>query len=396
MFTFSRIKRRIHRKSHYYYPILNGELVVDVSDGDRSIRVENATIAAVASSFQWNDSTIDKHVAARLQIAAWAIGLADPPELLAEPPEKAPNAFDKTLLLPGQHEHLVAKLATGNPIAIRVPMFVVKKGIEPQKSYFDIFLQYDPRLPRGDDQYIRSGINVSGITGQAPPGVRALLVVSDEPLAELLGDSENPSHELWQSRGVDILTQRYVRGPTMVQFVKSAIDRIARLLLVPLSKRDTSLLRDIFFVKDDSDESDDGFQISRGKEGGGEEETKLFPNLPHVIKSFLIVALKDGFEIKGNTKYEGKHKPIRIRCAYAVFRGNPFKQYREFDFKLGQGINVELNGVLETISDAIVGPNVLQVTPSIPDFAVRITGFDANRGVEIDAKSAVADQEAEA
>jgi hypothetical protein len=388
---------------HYFYPILAGKLVIEIIEGGRMSRLDNATIQSTANALKWDadHQFLADLLPGRLEHAAWVVRSKELPVSLREPPLKKAPCLDNSLFHPKQHEELANRFAGGERLAIRVPVFVEKKGSEPLKSFFDVFLQYDPALRRGDDQYLRSGITISQVAGQAPAGVRALLIVDDAPLAALLGDSEGPSHETWHSRGVDRISNRYVRGPTTIQFVKTAVKRLSELLLTPVSVRDTKLLQDIFFVDEPTVPSDDEEdKANEGAPGGPAGAKKPPPPTlpPGPAKPFITKPRDNGFIVKGNSHYTGPRRPVRIGFAYAVFRGNPMKQFRDADFSLHRrdDLRVSLAGVKETLDEAVKAPNILEVTPTTSDFVVEVTGFDRNRGLRVDARSCEIQPEDEA
>lgn len=219
-----------------------------------------------------------------------------------------------------------------------------------------------------------------------------LLIVEHEPLATLLSDSEDVSHENWKTRGADLVTQRYERGPSTVQFVRSAVRRLAHILMTPTGVRDTTLLQDIFFVEEpstDDDLSDVGDVRGTRTKNKPSPEPIVGPFPAGSPKAFTRSSLADGFAVHGNRSFDGEMKPIEIRMAYATFKRNPFTQYREFDFslkKVGQ-LKVALGDVVESLDEAIRGPNVVRVTPRSNAFSVVITGFDRNRALEVAVRS---------
>lgn len=141
------------------------------------------------------------------------------------------------------------------------------------------------------------------------------------------------------------------------------------------------------------------YDIAARKEGIGEAhrtidlpvgkglhvELVLRPQPPP--KMFAKVPLDDGFGIRGNPKFQGAFRPIRVRLAYAAWGGS--KSYDPADFSLENlGMSISFSGVREGVrAELITAPNVLRFTPVRSDFYVEVRGFDVNRALYVDARS---------
>jgi len=84
---------------------------------------------------------------------------------------------------------------------------------------------------------------------------------------------------------------------------------------------------------------------------------------------------------------------IRVRCAYDVLSGNPFKRFSDLDFdlfKAHQG-DKRLSGslsIIKTNADCWPSePNQLDVRAHNSNFLVEVVGFDRNRDLVIEAQS---------
>lgn len=90
---------------------------------------------------------------------------------------------------------------------------------------------------------------------------------------------------------------------------------------------------------------------------------------------------------------------IRIRCAYDVLSGNPFKRYSELDFSLFKAVQEDARAPLSFEpkgSLAIrkrdadcwpVEPNEMDIKARTNSFSVEVVGFDPNRDLVIEAQS---------
>jgi hypothetical protein len=72
---------------------------------------------------------------------------------------------------------------------------------------------------------------------------------------------------------------------------------------------------------------------------------------------------------------------MRIRVAYDVLSGNPFKAHDSYDFDLSKK-GLEIAGKHIELVDRLAGALVLDCTG--PEFRLKVTGFDPNRDLIID------------
>ncbi len=83
---------------------------------------------------------------------------------------------------------------------------------------------------------------------------------------------------------------------------------------------------------------------------------------------------------------------IRIRCAYDVLSGNPFKRFSDLDFDLfkAQRGDFEGAGILRIKQSSAdcwpTEPNRADVRANNVNFRVEIVGFDPNRDLMIEAE----------
>jgi hypothetical protein len=85
-------------------------------------------------------------------------------------------------------------------------------------------------------------------------------------------------------------------------------------------------------------------------------------------KMFVKVPLENGFGIRGNPKYAGSLRAVRVRMAYAAWGGS--KSFADADFTLDdESLTVSFSGVQETDrKQLIAAPNVLKFTPALREF----------------------------
>jgi hypothetical protein len=117
---------------------------------------------------------------------------------------------------------------------------------------------------------------------------------------------------------------------------------------------------------------------------GTEARPPKVPPIESKPRSYRLSHLPGGFRLQDGTIAE-KDLPItiRVRAAYDVLRGNPFKKHSAADFDFSKkGINVESLGA--EVSAASASNLVIEVKKS--RFVVNVTGFDVNRDLILDAE----------
>ncbi|HEY3055272.1 MAG TPA: hypothetical protein VGK31_05005 [Thermoanaerobaculia bacterium] len=338
--SFERIVESAVRQ--YFYPILRGELVVDVDDG-----VRKESISA---------RTIDRWASGRPEIALARWSLLEAPATTF-----SPRSGEKALE-PGLRE----RFERGERIAVRVPLLVKRKKAKAAASHLDIFLEKDETLRRGEYHFIRRGITIPDVksTAAADKPVRALVVVDHDALSTFLGDAENPAHSDWSERA-DKLRMHYDHHAATLRIVKNSAALLAALLARPPEGRSRDFLEDIFSIE----------MPEEGKE-------KL-PGTPrpsitgdHTERPVSISRIAGGFTIRG----AGDGQPLIAELAYRVRIGNPFRKHSPFDFDLTRGdVDIDADGAIVHRTAA----NAIRFTPTKPRFQITMKGFDARRDLVV-------------
>lgn len=368
---------------HYFYPILRDELVVEVLAQGRTFVIDAVQIDQIVDSVSWKDTPFGADQLRHLfDLVRRSIGLHES-ELLVLPEPKPPRAPDWTTgrFDAGNIAAIKAQFNDKQLLAIRVPLTVRPKKGDDRPTHFDVFLEQDPTISKPEDHYIRQGITISKIANLREKGFRGLVVVADEALSTLLGDSENPSHTEWLEKATK-LKERYVWGPFTVRFVRNALQRIlAQLLYVP-EGRDDQLLKNIFFVEEDSDTAHDPVRRKGKKKLEPGEEDPPPPPPPKARSPFAIQKIAGGFRVARHNLDIALPDGIELEIAYEVRRGNAFAKYEKWDFDLQKKpIAITPVGV-----DCTAEANSLKLRPSQEDFLVEVIGFDPHRDLAIRTK----------
>jgi len=354
----------------YFYPIIRGDLVVTIEDNGRAQTIQPRSIDSVEGS----DPALKRLCA----LTRWSVALPEEErtELPAPPPSGAPSWRGEIPI----SDSLRARFERGEPLAFRIPVAIRRKKSRAAMSYFDLFLERDDELKRGEHHFIRRGITIPEVKTSRSQPVRALVVVDDDALARFLGDAENPAHTDWSERSDKIRTL-YEHGPWTVRYIKQSVDRLVAALARPPEGRMRDLLAEIFSVPAGmaGAEEDAG---PRGEEHGTIRTPE--PNPPaHEAQPRprpAISATRGGFTIHGSGDPSDAGVPFVAEMAYRTRSGNPFRKYSPFDFEIGAaGIDVEVQGAL--IRSA--AGNRVEFIPSRPDFRLSVAGFDCRRDVMV-------------
>ena len=148
---------------HYFYPILRGELIVEVLSESHSVKIDADSIDDIAASqVDWKDSPSTPDQLRNLfSLVRRTISLK-PSELLLLPeptPARAPD-WNVGRFAPATISAIKKQFADKQLLAIRVPVTVRPKKADDRPTYFDAFIEQDPLITKPEDHYIRQGITI--------------------------------------------------------------------------------------------------------------------------------------------------------------------------------------------------------------------------------------------
>lgn len=366
---------------HYFYPILRGELSVEVSGDGLDVTIDAQSIEEVTNSVEWDTrySVLRLRNLFRFARQTLQFGGGDMLVLPQPAPPRAPDwnngRFDDTVT-----QNLKDQFNEKKMLAVRVPLTVRRKSADDCSTHFDVFIEQDEELDVPEDHYIRQGITISKISTLREKGFRGLVVVNDAALSTLLGDSENPSHTEWLEKEPK-LKLRFDWGTFTVRFVRNALQRIVSQLLFIPEGRDDDLLRDLFFIKEENEHpQEQSKRKKKKKEDDGSDEPDISPP-PSQPKAFELQKIQGGFRIIREMTTRPLPAQIDVEVAYEVRRGNPFRKYDKNDFQLEkQPIKIDTVGAPTYPED-----NTLEIIPDAERFLVEVTGFDKHRDLAVKA-----------
>ncbi|PIQ95616.1 MAG: hypothetical protein COV67_13900 [Nitrospinae bacterium CG11_big_fil_rev_8_21_14_0_20_56_8] len=367
---------------HYFFPVLSKTLVVELYKDGKKLRIDDQKIEELLKYVDFSKSRLNRDNFERLfSFTRWAHSLSSERFIpLNAPPEDVAPKWDDSCFDPEKLSGLRERFENKERLALRVPLFIKPRGRDPQRTFFDVFIERDDSLDKAEDHFIREGITMAGISTLKQKGVRAVVSVSDKALSALLGDSENPAHTEWQERSPKF-KDRYTHGVSCLRFVKNSPREIVRILSQTDLKKDRKLLEDFFSVEQAIPEgrmgSSDG---SEDKPGGSPQ---IPPDLIGETREWRLLKRQGGFRITRNPMASFHPKTVSIAVAYEIRGHNPFRKYNRLDFEFGKApIKVKGRGV----KLLPIGPdrNRLSIELESPDFSVEVTGFDLNRDLRVE------------
>jgi hypothetical protein len=359
----------------YYYPILSGQLIVEIVDESDSITTVDAhSIDSVVATCE---KRFQDFIHPMISLARKSLATTDRIGLNQHKQTEAPR-WDSSIA----GEEVLAKiheeLELGELISIRVPIYVRQKGSSVASSFFDIHMIRDTSIGESQINFIREGIIISDVRPRRTSGVRALIVIEEGALATFLGDSENPSHTQWQK---DIVKDKYVYAPGGIDFVTQSVPQLLALISQQQKKPDISLLLDLFSLPAESGVVRPNMD-SKEKEGDKTKKEKL--EIKKRKHPYSIERRGDGFVVRHGSLDLFQPFSFVARAAYAVRRGNAIGKYNQADFVFGKdGLKLESKGC--TVKN--VGPNWAIVHVDSAEFEFTVTGFDSShRDIRADVK----------
>lgn len=352
---------------NYFYPILTGELEVEIQDELISASTFDAVAVKYAAGNLLNSDLIafirnihsarDQKPAVTLG-SGWAQGI-----------EAALDA--KTL------EDLRKQFAEEEKfIHVRAPIVLKPKEGGPETTYFDLFLQKAPESVVGTSLFIRSAITVPQESKGFPAtDTFAALLARDRPIATFLGDAENPAHTQW-SLTAEKLRDRWKAGPTRLGEVRKSLRELYKALAQLEERKEPDALIDFFSIAD----------TAPGKKAAPKIVVKVpIPTITPQEKTYRIARRTGGFAVRPGKGLSQTMLPmsLRVQTAYDVFKGNPLKRYDPLDFQLNSS---QIKVVSEGANCTFPAPNRIDIEVTDTNFSVQVDGFDENRDLFIDAR----------
>lgn len=236
---------------HFFLPIMRGQLIVDlVSPDTREVCLDRNSLMEWCRAVTWDGPKRTKrHVAPPIEFVSRCLE-AEPKSVptnvlgTTKLPELNVDAFSPAVL-----EQLRNQFASEKLTAVKVQMALPRRQGPDEVGELFVFLQRQPDGDRFDTYYVREGMTITKLNSQAGRrGVHGFVIVERGPLASLLGDSEGPAHEDWDT-SEERPNRTWTKWKGRVKFCRRVVDELTELLSPPAIKADFDLLSDFFSIE---------------------------------------------------------------------------------------------------------------------------------------------------
>ena len=352
---------------NYFYTILNEGLEVIVELPDNQLILDRGSLS---QEIQNNQDLI--RLLPIVSLSEWATqgDVENERYSLKTHPSTGAYKWSRDLFPDGLLEVLREKLQQQERFTVRVPVQVRHRKTGAQESYFDIYITSDDSDYGTTPAFIREDILITDVRPRSVrEGIRALVIIDDEPLASFLRQAENPSHTQWQQNRVK---KDYIYAPALVSFVINSVREICVLVSSENREVDKRLLADIFPMPASGEDSNGGDNNGTNGNGGNGHSSEV-----------RINAISRGFSVTPTRQSFRSGDQVVIEVAYARSRGNAFARYRPTDFQVNRDpITLESSGV--EVTEVMENRVTARVTN--PQFRIAVTGFDENRDIRVRAE----------
>lgn len=170
--TAQHLKRAVI--SDYFYPILKGELIVYIEEGNHKSRIDANSLLHEITLLDVKEKD---DLISLVDFADWIIHHSAGKEYVLKPCTLDVPAWSDDLMPHEMIEKMRSNLDAGKSMAFHVGIKVPKREGKSTMSYFNVYLRQDGHKT-GRPIFIREGIIISDVRG-APraPGIRSLVIV---------------------------------------------------------------------------------------------------------------------------------------------------------------------------------------------------------------------------
>lgn len=352
--------------TNYFFPIIAGTLIVTV--GDQTIDATNLFEVAEAHPGISDDER--RHLEFVGSVA----------EAAKSEPDFVLDKFtgDRRLTQEDFGEDLLKKIrekfAAGELVSVRLPIKVKPKHAQDEMTSVDLYLREKPDDAHPWALFARNSLVLPGEQKDAfREAAFGALIATDPGVVRLLRDAENPAHTKWNAR--EKVRKNWRNGEATVRDIRFSLRDLHRIITAEARQEYRDLLIDVLSIKD-----------PEGKKRKGKRNKTPPPKpptpTPRVVQETRIA---DGVRLSPGPGAASKAYPmgLRVRLAYDMLAGNPFKAHSPLDFDLTK------KAISRSLTNAVIRtskPNSLLIEVTDKDFKIDITGFDPNRDLIVDAK----------
>jgi len=355
---------------NYFYPIITGQLVLEFND----IQIDSANIRDLANRYaKGKISDIDL----LFDFIGEVNNTPDSDLLVLKERWIDDNRLDEDDFEPEDLEKIREKFAQKEIVGIKLPLRIKHKTKGVFQTSFSVYVKRPEELSKGHDMYVRGGLTLPGEAKFHERKAFGAMIADDEAVASFLGDAENAAHTRWNTQA-EKLRKNYVNPQPKLRVIRNSVLNLYDLLAQSIEEEDEQALKE-FFWTDLPDQP--------GKKG---RKGKTPPDIPPIPaprpKPARITSITNGFAVLPGIDANPDLYPLRcrIRVAYDIMSGNPFKKYNPFDFDFNRKGEISVRATSPQARMIERKPNILEFEINDPDFRIEVTGFDPNRDLKVD------------
>jgi len=371
---------------HFFLPILRGELIIDlVSIDTGEVRLDANTLEEFCNNIKWDGSRRTKrNNAPPIKFVNQCLDFQNktvPTQILGQTklPSLQEDAFDETVL-----ESLRKDFADEKLVGVRVQMMLPKRIGPDELGELVVFVQRQTDGQRTDTYVVREGMTITKLNSRAGlRGIQAFVNVDKyiietgekNSLASLLGDSEGPAHEDWDT-SEERPDQAWKNWKGRVKFCRRIVDTVVELLSPPSNKANFDLLADFFSI-----EQTKSPQNSRKPNSDGKGPAD-FGTIKPKQNWYRLDDRRGGFRVVNSSDSKvPQQAKLLISVAYDLSSGNPIKNWSSFDFDFSKSEELILKG--ENVKAKSIAGNKLILDINTDKFSFSAEGFDEERDLFI-------------
>ena len=363
--------------TQYFWPIVSGDLAVEIVAGDATRRIIDAeTISREVHNCGTASADTGEEAAGpmarAIELAAWGTRVSE------DACVEATGRHGKNAISSRDLDSVRERYERGDRL-----VFDVRTKVGGVLSRFRVFMEKDDTLSKGHDYYVRGHLHIPGMDYLHTVQARALTFVDNRtPLGHLLRDSEGPAHDKWNASAQRLKEKRWPAGAERVREAQRAAERILHQLAEKREEKQRDALADLFPSRRKKSEAR---SVPSNAPGGREA-----PDDPAAKPALQVRQVGTGFVATTESDDGLIGTTWTVRTAYDVARGTVRTALTRFgrgakagcpDFSFrDDGMSVECEGcAVEVVAD-----NELRVLVTEPAMSLRVTGFD-DRDLLVDA-----------
>ena len=360
---------------HFFLPILRGELIVDLAAADipaGQARLDATSLKEWCQALTWDGPKRSKrHAPPPVDFLKVCLKSPQTPRRTlvlgqTKMPEMNDAAFTESDL-----QQLRESLERDELVVVMVCMNLPQSKGPDIEGALTVYLQRQNGDQRPDTYYVREGMTITKLNSAkaALKGIQALVLVDKGPLAQLLGDSEGPAHEDWDT-SEERPNRLWKKWKGRVSFCRKIVDSLLEVLAPPTKKADFNLLSDFFSV-----ERIEAPQKARRPDDHGAKDP-AFSGIVAKPRWYRLDPKRGGFRIVSNGTHPlAEDAELTVSVAYDVPAGNPLKKWSSFDFDFRQKPpRITFSG--SNVNVKTIAGNVLKLSFTGSKFNLVAEGFD--------------------